>query len=292
MKNLIPGDRRSSIGVTRAGRAARDAEFAHDRARAPANREYAAVKIRVLSDIHLEFMDFDPPAVEADVVVLAGDISLRDAGVLWAARHFPDTPVIYILGNHESYGLELLETLNACRHAGSREGILILENDIAVIGGVRFIGSTLWSDFRLYGDQEGAMNLAGSQINDFRRISMIGDGQRQRQFSPADALARHESARRFINSDLAKPFDGPSVVVSHFLPAPGSIATRFHGDPLTPYFCSDLSGIIERHRPALWIHGHTHDSCDYRLCETRVLCNPLGYYGENLEFDPGLVIEI
>jgi hypothetical protein len=46
----------------------------------------------------------------------------------------------------------------------------------------------------------------------------------------------------------------------------------------------------------LWVHGHTHDSFDYRVGTTRVLCNPRGYARdgmvENPRFDPGLGVEI
>jgi hypothetical protein len=68
---------------------------------------------------------------------------------------------------------------------------------------------------------------------------------------------------------------------------------------LAPAFCSDLSELVEGSGAALWVHGHTHASCDYVAGQTRVVCNPKGYGPvktggeyENPEFDAGLIVEI
>jgi hypothetical protein len=172
-----------------------------------------------------------------------------------------------------------------------------LENGTVVIDGVRFIGTTLWSDFCLDAagsSQALAMTVAGSMINDFRVISWNDSDRRLRRFQPADALALHEESRMFLETELATRFAGKTVVVTHFLPSAKSISRRFAGSPLNAYFCSDLRTMIERHQPAVWVHGHTHDSCDYTIGRTRVLCNPRGYQGYELnpDFDPALVLEV
>lgn len=65
---------------------------------------------------------------------------------------------------------------------------------------------------------------------------------------------------------------------------------------LNACFVSDLEARILRWQPQLWMHGHTHDSFDYRIGATRVIANPRGYardgVAENKSFDPGLVIEV
>lgn len=94
--------------------------------------------------------------------------------------------------------------------------------------------------------------------------------------------------------ELRRPFDGATVLVTHHLPSYRSVAPNFGGHPLNPCYASNLDGLIERYKPALWIHGHTHMSCDYQLGATRVVCNPRGYVNHNLnvDFKAGLVLRI
>lgn len=253
------------------------------------------MKILVLSDLHLEFGDFVPPQVAADVVILGGDIWKRDAGIRWGSTHFPPTRTIYIVGNHEFYGEEYEDVLAACRLAAKETGVAFLENETIELLGVRFIGATLWSDFRLHGVDEELRSMREAQrmINDYRVIRVIDD-RGQRRLSPSDTRARHKTSRAFLKSELDQPFSGKTVVLTHFMPAPASIAAKFTGDSVNPYFCSDLQELIEETQPDLWIHGHTHESCDYQIGRTRVVCNPRGYYPHELNpaFDPKLTIEI
>ncbi|HVJ59296.1 MAG TPA: metallophosphoesterase, partial [Burkholderiaceae bacterium] len=100
----------------------------------------------------------------------------------------------------------------------------------------------------------------------------------------------------WLDEQFAQPHDGPTVVVTHFAPARGSIAARFAGSPINGCFVSDLEARIRQWRPQLWLHGHTHDSFDYRVGETRIVANPRGYAPngviENAKFDPQLVIAV
>lgn len=86
---------------------------------------------------------------------------------------------------------------------------------------------------------------------------------------------RNEKFRNFIKADLKEG----DIVVTHHLPAMGSVPERFKKDPTNCYFLSDVSDTILAKKPTLWIHGHTHDSCDYVLGGTRVICNPQDYPG-------------
>jgi len=97
-----------------------------------------------------------------------------------------------------------------------------------------------------------------------------------------------------LDEELRKPFDGPTVVITHHAPSPRSIAGKFRGNPLNPAFASNLEPIIVAHQPVLWIHGHMHDSFDYRISKTRVVCNPRGYFPNELNpaFDPNFVIQL
>ena len=250
------------------------------------------MRLWILSDLHLEYADLRSPLAipEADVCVVAGDLCRAPAnGVHWLARHIaPAMPCIYVAGNHEFYKGAVREGIEDGRKAAEQfPGVHVMENDTVTIGGVRFIGCTLWTDYRIEGHQQLAMIHARERMNDHRQIALQTNPWRR--FLPTDAYRLHQDSRRFIEASLAAA-DGPTVVVTHHLPLAASIPARFKGDLINAAYASDLSGIIEEGRPALWIHGHTHDSCDYVLGNTRVVSNPRGYDDENELFDPALVV--
>ena len=104
----------------------------------------------------------------------------------------------------------------------------------------------------------------------------------------------HKRSRNFLEDELARPFDGATVVVTHHAPHPRSMHSRYGSDLLSAAYVSDLTTVIEAGQPNLWVHGHVHESFDYRVGATRVVCNPHGYGAgiENPKFDPGLVLEV
>ncbi|EQD64109.1 metallophosphoesterase, partial [mine drainage metagenome] len=119
-----------------------------------------------------------------DVVVLAGDIHAGVKGITWARKHFCLSPVIYVPGNHEYYGEDLLEHLEVLRREGRKRGVDVLEGDALVLGNVRFLGATLWTDYALYGDGPAvtrAVYAACRGMEDFQVI-LKGD----RAFHPND----------------------------------------------------------------------------------------------------------
>lgn len=266
------------------------------------------IRIAVLSDLHLEVRRWHlvrdglsedaadetvrrlvEPAVaqarNADFVVLGGDVENGVAGVDWAARAFAGQAVVTVAGNHEFYGETVPGLLPRLRAASLRSGnVTFLENSEARFDihgrALRFCGCTLWTDFGLYGEGGAplAMSLAADRILDHARIS-LDDGS---SFLPADAGRLHAASRAWLEEALDEPFDGTTVVVTHHAPSARSVAPKFAGDPLSPSFATDLTGLIERTRPALWIHGHTHHPVDYRIGETRVLSNQWGYPRESL----------
>ncbi len=248
-----------------------------------------AMKLHVLSDLHTEFAEFSPPGTDADVVILAGDIGVGLGGIEWAARRFPQAPVIYVPGNHEFYDhdIGLTDELKVAAPAN----IHVLNNDTLELDGVRFVGSSLWTDFKLYGEGEAwfARQRAKRLMEDF---ASIHNGARR--FTPEDSVELHEASKAWLVAELETAFVGPTVVITHHLPASSSVAKRYANDPLNPAFASRLEDVIEKYRPELWIHGHTHVSCDYELFDTRVVCNPRGYPGENRrsEFRDDLVVSV
>ncbi len=228
------------------------------------------------------------PAANADAVILAGDIARPEASAAWAAGF--GKPVLYVPGNHEFYGGSLAGTVSELRRLCAGSPVHVLDNDELLLGGVRFLGSTLWSDFRLLGDGAGraqAMREASRLIRDFARIEA---------FTPEDSATLFARNAAWLERKLAEPHAGPTVVVTHHAPSRRSIHPRFAGSLLNACFVSDAEHLLEGSRCQLWVHGHTHDSFDYRVNGTRVVCNPRGYakngVNENALFNPGLVVDV
>jgi Icc-related predicted phosphoesterase len=253
------------------------------------------MKLWVLSDLHLEFGDFFEPAVpDADVCIVAGDV-MQGCGnsIRWLDRMVaPAMPVIMVAGNHEFYGHSVFEGLEWARvHARECPDVHFLENDVVLLGGVRFIGCTLWTDFALDGDVAWAAANFEGRVNDARAIAWRMLPARE-GFGATRVLEMHGRSRDFLRRSLQESFDGPTVVVTHHAPHSGSVHPKYKGSSLNPSFAVDMSEMMEIYRPEMWVHGHVHDSFDYRVRDTRVICNPKGYGSENPVFDPSLVVEV
>jgi Icc-related predicted phosphoesterase len=259
------------------------------------------MRLWLFSDMHFEFEHARPTLPEippADVCVCAGDLLNGVANsVEWLAAHVaPWMPVVFVPGNHEYYGDSIMEGLEWGRAAAGRHpDVHLLDNDSIVIDGVRFLGATLWTDYALDGgtDQDIAWAMANAEgrLNDHRQIAWrrlpAYEG-----FPASTARTLHQRSRHWLKRQLQQSFAGPTVVVTHHAPHPLSVGSQFKGSALNPAFASDLGEVMELWRPQLWVHGHMHDSSDYRVRDTRVVANPKGYDGENGRFDPALVVEV
>lgn len=252
------------------------------------------MKILLLSDLHLSVHPLAPPATDADVVVLAGDLGRPARAAAWA-RQF-DRPTLLVAGNHEYYDGDLATTIEQLHREAEGSAVQVLERQAWCHAGVRFLGCTLWSDHRLYAspeERERGLAQAGRIVRDFTRIRVAPDGP---PFTPADSERLFDASVAWLDSQFAQPYDGPTVVVTHFAPSRSSIHERFAGSPLNACFVSDLEPRIRAWQPSLWLHGHVHDSFDYAIGDTRVVANPRGYAPagrvENPSFDPGLVVEV
>jgi hypothetical protein len=253
------------------------------------------MRIALLSDLHLSVQPMPAPPTDADVVVLAGDLGRPAAAMAWAAQY--DRPTLFVAGNHEFYGSDLVTTMAQLRAHAHGTQVRVLERNAWEHAGVRFLGCTLWSDHRLYAspqERDEGIRQSYQFVRDFTRIRVAPEFDDM--LSPALAQTLCDLSVAWLDEQFAVPHDGPTVVVTHFAPARGSIAARFAGSPINGCFVSDLEACIRAWRPRLWLHGHTHDSFDYRVGDTRVVANPRGYAPdgvlENAAFDPGLVIEI
>lgn len=253
------------------------------------------MKLHILSDLHLSVCPMERPRVEADVVILAGDISRPAEAAQWAAGF--GKPVLYVPGNHEFYGGSIDGTLAQLREHCRLAGVRLLDREACVIDGVRFLGATLWTDFRLFPDaaqQELAQQGAVRFMRDFARIRLRES--EDALLTPESSAELHAGYLAWLRARLDEPHEGPTVVITHHAPSTRSIAARFAGSPINAGFVTDLESLMGRERVVLWIHGHTHDSFDYEVGGTRVVCNPRGYargeVNENRAFDPLKVVEV
>lgn len=254
------------------------------------------MRIYAVNDLHIEIGRWEP-SVEtvssADLIVLAGDIGRHVDGLIWARDVFAGKRVVYVAGNHEFYGAEYHETRRELRRTARELEIDLLENDEVVIDGVRILGCTLWTDFRLFGSEACAMGHARRRMNDFLRIRF--EGSPTVSLRPEDTVTLHRQSRAWLEGKLAEPFAGQTVVVTHHAPSLASIAPCWKDDLLTAAFASHLDPLVAR--ADLWLHGHTHAFADHRVGDCRVVCNPRGYVvdGRALEatgWDPELVVEV
>jgi hypothetical protein len=277
------------------------------------------MRLQLLSDLHLErYPGFVPRAVPGtDVLVLAGDIGSYQAGSLLKDDDFglarfsplqPDAPwprVLFVPGNHEFDGLDYAQTYARLRATCDRLGITWLEREVVTIGRVRFVGTTLWSDFDALAHDESnltrqmqAREKAFRAANFYlRKNTTVLDGE------PLLAPAMRElslQCQTWLRQALATPFDGHTVVVTHFAPTLRSADPRYGLTPGTAGFCNALDDLLPSAQ--LWLHGHLHCLNDYVVTgqhdgqdwSCRVVANPLGYIskGEQEDFRPDLRIEL
>jgi Icc-related predicted phosphoesterase len=235
------------------------------------------MKVQLASDLHLEFIarqfpgeTLIRPAYGADVLVLAGDIA-NDLLAIKLFAHWP-VPVVYVLGNHEFYDSDWPKMREQLNRGAVGTSVTVLDNGSWEFGGVRFLGTTLWTDYRLRANrtQRQLMDVAGSRLRDHSAIRVGAEA-----FTPEMALHDHEQSRQWLEEQLALPFDGKTVVVTHHGPSARSIHPRYMGDAVNAAFVSELDDIVCK--ADLWLHGHVHDSFDYGVGGCRVVANPRGY---------------
>lgn len=230
-------------------------------------------RVHILSDLHLEFNNLFLPKVDADITIIAGDIHVGMKGLQWLKQF--RRPVVYILGNHEFYNYNSVDSLR--RQFSIQKKVIYLENKWVEFGDIKIFGCTLWTDFNLLGDKFFAYANAKRFLNDFQFIKDVKMKQSHR-----DSVA---SIKKFLKQA------GKKIVVTHHAPSIQSISPEWR-NKLAPAFASNLENLIIDSGIDLWIHGHTHDSCDYMIGSTRVVCNPRGYAPNNINpnFNSGLVI--
>jgi predicted phosphodiesterase len=271
------------------------------------------VKFQLMSDLHLEVHPHlrPKPADGADLLVLAGDIGSYQAnsrleGTDFGLERFSPrngwpVPVVFVPGNHEYDNLDFDETHERLRETCDRLGILWLEREVRVLGGVRFVGTTLWSDFDAFATPEDHATASPAPLLK----------KRERAFRAANFYLQKTTALRagqpmladgwrdqglvcqqWLRDALAEPYAGATVVVTHFAPSLLSADPRYGQTPGTAGFCNALDELLPQ--ADVWVHGHLHCQQDYRVGRCRVVANTLGYAskGEQEGFREDLLVHV
>lgn len=280
------------------------------------------MKLQLLSDLHLEAHPHwkAEPAPGADLLVLAGDIGSYQPGSQLGDSDFGlgqfsplngwPTPVIFVPGNHEYDGMDFDTAHARLRETCARLGLIWLERETVVMGGVRFVGTTLWSDFDALGppsEVPPAATKHGVQVNPLAQLLKARDKAFRaanyylrktlttRHGEPWMAEGLREQAlvcQAWLRGALAVPFEGPTVAITHFAPSLKSADPRYGLVPGTAGFCNALDDLLPLAQ--LWLHGHLHAPSDYTHQGCYVVANPLGYARKNeqVSFQPKRLIEI
>jgi predicted phosphodiesterase len=283
------------------------------------------MRIQIVSDLHLEFSDVEiENQHNADVLILSGDIMLASdlhnspapgpysgPGDMTRFNNKNDrayryraflkrcserfTNVIYVAGNHEFYDGKWIQTLTTlsdeCKVFGN---VYFLERGAKTIDGVTFIGATLWTDLNK-GDPL-TLHAVRDMMMDYKTVRKELDGYAS--LRPHDTVIRHRDTLDYFKSVMSEKGDEKFVVCTHHSPSFQSVHEEYRSEYLMngAYHSSLEEFILDRPQIKLWTHGHTHHPFDYKIGDTRVVCNPRGYendsYSEDTGWDSGLTVEI
>lgn len=263
--------------------------------------------VRLMSDLHTEFWKLHKrermllgvipvmPEDKETVLCIAGDLGLLHQPTTWLvllknlAERFK--AVIYVCGNHEFYNNPYFNRVKwFAKEMKLPDNVHMLEDDFVCIDGVAFIGATLWTSFNSRDPL--AMMHAATGMTDFEAIK-YGSGCRIRPLHTADIFY---DSKGFIFGALKtfRDLQIPTVVITHHAPSFMSVSSKYRGDLLNHAFATELGYDIIDIGPQIWLHGHMHDSFDYMLGDTNVICNPYGYNGHalNMKFKRKLRLEV
>ena len=282
------------------------------------------MKIKLVSDLHLEFSDINIKNDEGcDVLILSGDIMIAEELYDHPAADFNPYSqgafaelgrkqqrvqrfrdflkrvsfqfphVVYVAGNHEFYHGKWERTLKVLHDECAKfPNVYFLEQECKTIDDVTFIGGTLWTDMNK-GDPL-TLHAVRDMMSDFRVILKENEGYTR--LKPVDTCIRHKKMLQYIRTVVAEQHDKKFVVVGHHSPSKLSTHEQYANEHLmNGAYSSDLSEFIMDHpQIKLWTHGHTHHPFDYVVGETRIVCNPRGYEGYEPEsgWNPNIVLEI
>lgn len=289
------------------------------------------IKFQLLSDVHGRWNQ-SATHPEAQMITAVGDLSDGTEAVPWLGEM--GRPVIYVPGNHEYYGGDIGTRLNELRAKAQSTLVSVVDRQTVTAGDVRFLCTTLWTDHQ---NLDIDLVLHTSKVlNDYKRIGVgawlanqenaktyariLAEfeqrgsrykgifSEKPEHMNPLIALALHRQALIYLTDELAKPWHGKTIVLTHH--APSLISLMFAGyftmqnprgfakllsQKSRPYkigaYANSLEYLFSRNKIELWLHGHLHESLRYTLDGVGVVTNPTGHANEkNTRHDPSLVL--
>ena len=247
------------------------------------------VRILVLADLHHDFWEAcnrDPfeglhdTLSALDHLVLAGDLTNKPK-IRWkyaleqVLRHVPGDKISVFPGNHDFYDFRL-DGEERLADVANSFGVRYAQKKVLLLGDVRLLCATLWTDFELGRGRAFNEALIPTRLNDYRRIRVASDGYRR--VRPADVVRIHVDHLAWLKAELAKPFQGRTMVATHHAPHPDVLAA--YADGLDAAYASNLEGLILHHSPEIWFFGHCHDAHSIKVGSTRLVNASLGYPDE------------
>lgn len=255
------------------------------------------MKAWIFSDLHTDLYPCDMPLrlPVADVCLCAGNTCVNgpaSAVTYLGERVSRAMPVILVAGNRDYYGSSICEGLReAFGRAEEFPNVHLLNRSGVVIGGVRFLGATLWGDTELLASQRLALFFARREAEDAMKISMSKRPLRRFLSKHLEALCGQD--RDFLRRALRIPNGGTTIVLTHHAPSQMSLPPELRAEARCANRVGELEAEIQRHQPAVWVHGNLNNRSNYSIAATRVVCNPRGYPARPVPgFDPGLVIDL
>ena len=235
------------------------------------------MKAKIVSDQHLEFhaaggsyrkyfQAIHPADGErAAICIVAGDFDVisQRSRAFFSELCNRENHVLFVPGNHEYYGCKEMTAVD--------EALLEIEQNMPNLTVLRtgapfhfaerrFLGDTMWLP------KSPDLILSASLVNDSRLIPHVIE----------EAGARHQRFRNWLSHELRVG----DIVVTHHLPSERSTPDVYRASATQPWFVAGGVESLFSRKPSVWIHGHTHQRCDYWMNETRVICNPMGYPNE------------
>jgi predicted phosphodiesterase len=262
------------------------------------------LKVRPISDLHLEFWNSTRPGdidtlitpLDTDkdtVLAIAGDLGLLHRGETWLsvlkywATRFK--AVVYVAGNHEFYHNNYFDRVDMLvKEMKIPSNVFLLENDTVQIDDVLFIGASLWTDMN--DCDELTMRRAYNSMTDYRCMKW----ETGHYVQVIDTVNQFNYSKKFIFELLDRYKGEKNYVLTHHLPSYTCVSPRFQGDNLNAAFATELGPEIAITGPTVWHFGHTHDSHESVLGDTRLICNPYGYRAQevNPKFNKELILEL
>lgn len=258
------------------------------------------MRIRIISDIHCDINKKDNTNYDFgdDFVICCGDISGdRFSTEEWINKHIKKG--IIIGGNHLGYEHvtsdaddTLTNSIKYLQRRFNNEPVYFLENQILEIEDVIFVGCILFTDFNLYNNPFESMMYAVKRLNDFRYVQILKN-KKVKLITPSEQIIMHKKSLKLIEATCKNNPNKKIIIVSHHAPSLKSVSGIYKNDILSAAYASNLEDIIQKYdNLKLWCHGHMHENCDYILYGTRIICNPKGYFNENLNFiESGVIVD-